>query len=101
MPAEAAAYMTNLSAFDQALTVLLLLLNLGGAVALMLLRKVAFHLFAAALTLSLLMTVIHTFAKGLVTALGGGGTVGLILGYGVEIAVCVYSWKLRARGVLA
>ena len=99
--AEAAAYLTSLSPLDQAATVLLLLLNLGGAVALLLLRKVAFQLFAVALTLSLVLTIIHTFAKGLVPALGGGGTVGLVLGYGVGILVCVYSWRLRARGALA
>jgi len=98
---EAAAYLTNLSPFDQAFTVLLMLLNLGGAVALVMLRKVAFQLFATALALSLLLTIIHAFARGFVAALGGAGAVGLILGYGVGIVVCIYAWKLRASGVLA
>src|SRR5947207_2746685 len=51
------------------------------AIALIMLRKVAFHLFGTALALSIMPMVIHALAKGLLAALGGGGTVGLMLGY--------------------
>ena len=98
---EAAAYLAGQSALDRAGTALVLLLNLGGAVTLLMLRRVAFTLFAAALLLNLLLTLTSALSRGFLAALGGAGAVGLIVGFLIGIGVCVYAFTLRARGVLA
>jgi hypothetical protein len=98
---DQAAYFRNLSVIDHGFTVLIGSLHLFGAVTLFMLRRVAFYLFTAALALSLVLTVIHSLTKGFIAALGEGGAVGVLLGYGIAVVICVYAWKLRTRGVLA
>lgn len=97
---EQAAYFGNLSAFDWVVTVLTGLLNVAGAIAIFQLRKIAFHLFATAFVLVILQTLVHTITTNFVAALGGPGAVGTLIGYGILLAVCIYAWKLKARGVL-
>lgn len=94
------AYFSSLAGLDYGLTILLGLANLFGAIALFLLRKVAFYLFVTAFGTNLLLTAWHTVTKGWVAAIGGAGLVGAIIGWGLIIAVCIYSWKLIQRGVL-
>jgi hypothetical protein len=98
---EQAAYLRSLSALDYALMLATAGLTIAGAVSLFLLRKAAFYLFVAPLVLSLCATMVHALSKGFLAALGGPGTVGMFIGYAVLAAVCVYTWKLKARGVLA
>ena len=97
---QASRYLSSLSPLDYAVTILALLLNVVGAVALLLLRRSAPYLFSAALLLNIASVVLHALTKGLVTALGAGGPVGLILGYGISALVCLYAWRLYARGIL-
>jgi hypothetical protein len=97
---EQATYLGNLSAFDWVITLLTGLLNAGGAIAIFRLRKIAFHLFSAAFAIVILQTLVHTITTNFVAALGGSGAVGALIGYGILLAVCVYAWKLKERGVL-
>ncbi len=97
---EQAAYFRNLSAFDWAVTVLTAALNIAGAISLFLLRKVAFHLFAASLGLTILQTVVHVITTNFVAALGGPGAFGVVIGFAISIAVCTYAWRLNAGGSL-
>jgi hypothetical protein len=94
------AYFSSLTGVDYGLTILIGLANLSGAVALFLLRKLAFHLFAAAFVGNLLLTASQTLTKGWVAAIGGPGFVGAVIGWALLIAVCIYSWRLVQRGVL-
>src|SRR5262245_60969514 len=97
---EASRYLSSLSPLDYAVTILALLLNVVGAVALLLLRRSAPYLFSAALLLTVASLALHALTKGFVAALGAGGPVGLILGYGIAALVCLYAWRLYMRGVL-
>lgn len=97
---DQAAFFSSLSVFDHTMTVVIAALNIAGAISLFLLRKIAFHFFAASLIIGILATVVHAMTKNFLVALGGSGAVGMIIGYGISIAVCVYAWKLKARGVL-
>lgn len=97
---EQAAYLKGLSLLDHALTLAIASLNVAGAVAMFLLRRIAFHLFVASLLASIAVTGLHAATKGFVAALGGGGAVGMLVGYAILCAVCVYAWKLKSRGVL-
>jgi hypothetical protein len=98
--AEASRYLSSLSSLDYTVTILALLLNVGGTVALLLLRRAAPYLFSAALLLNIVSVALHALMKGLVAALGAGGPIGLILGYGISVLVCLYAWRLYARGAL-
>ena len=97
---EQAAYLRGLSLFDYTLSLGISCLNIGGAVSLFMLRRIAFRLFTIALVASLLVTIAHAITRGFVAALGGAGVVGLVIGYGVLIAVCIYAGRLKAEGVL-
>jgi hypothetical protein len=94
------AYFEALSPVDITLSMLIGLANLCGAVALFLLRWVAFHLFATAFAASLLMSLWHAATKGWLQALGGSSFIGTIIGEGISAAVCIYTWKLMRRGTL-
>lgn len=97
---DPAAYYRNLSIFDWVVTVLSGLLHVGGAIAIFLLRKIAFYLFSAAFVLVILEILVHTYTSNFIDALGGPGAVGTLLVYGILLAVCIYAWRLSSRGVL-
>ena len=97
---EQTRYFYNLSAFDYVITAVSGVLNLAGAVAIFRLRKIAFHLFTAALAVAILQSLAHAMTTNFLAALGGPGAVGVLVGHGLSAAVCVYAWRLKARGVL-
>ncbi len=94
------AYFNNLTILDYSLTILMGFANLVGAISLFLLRKVALYLFVTALFANLLMTVWHIVFKGWAVAIGAPGLLGAIIGLGILVAVCFYSWRLTKSGVL-
>jgi hypothetical protein len=98
--AEQEAYFSSLTVVDYGLTILIALANLLAAVALFLLKKIAFYLFLTAFGANLLLTAWHTATKGWVAAIGGAGLVGALIGWILVIAVCIYSWRSIQRGVL-
>jgi predicted nucleic acid-binding Zn ribbon protein len=100
--AEQAAYFRNLSAFDYTITVLIATSTLAAAVSLFLLRKIAFHLFAASLGLQILQTLVQTITTNFLTVLGSPGAtgLGLLIGFAISIAVVIYAWILKERGAL-
>jgi hypothetical protein len=100
LTAEASRYLGSLSPLDYAVTVLALVLNVAGAISLLRLRTAALYLFVAALALNVAMVGLHAVTKGFVAALGAGGPIGLVLGYGISVLVCIYVWRLHARGTL-
>ncbi len=95
-----AAYFHNLSALAIAVSLVTALLNIAGAIAIFRLRKIAPLLFIAALAISLAQTIAQIFTTNFAAALGGPGAIGALIGFGIAIAVCVYAWRLRMRGVL-
>ena len=100
VPPAQKEYFDNLTALDYSFTILMVLANLTGAIALFLLRKHAFYFFTGALTLNILMSVWHTVSKGWVQAMSGPGLVGSLIGLGIAVAICIYSYRLTKSGVL-
>lgn len=94
------AYFDSLTLFDYVFSVGIGLANFGGAITLFLLRKVSFYLFASSLAANALLTMWHVATKGWVAALGGAALVGAVIGFGLLIAVCVYSHHLLQQGRL-
>ena len=97
---EQKAYFARLTSVDYSLTILLGITNLIGAVALFFLRRIAFYLFVGVLVLNSVMTLWHVLFKDWATAMGGAGLFGMLIGYGLIVAVCLYAWKLKKSGVL-
>ena len=97
---EQTAYFKSLTPIDYSLTVLLLLTNLGGAVALFLLRSSALYFFVGAFILNVVMTIWHTLTKGWIAAIGGAGFLGMLIAYGLIVAVCIYTLNLKKSGLL-
>ncbi len=94
------AYFRSLSSFNIDVTLVIGLGNIAGAIALFLLRRIAFYFFTTSLAVSILLSIWHAVAKGWVQALGNSGIMGGIMGYGISAVVCFYSWKLIKKGIL-
>jgi hypothetical protein len=85
----------------------LMILYLAAATWLWLLRKRAFDLFVTAFALSLASVFWQLLMGGPLSTLFTKNTFvlvigifGLTLGWGISVAICVYAWRLRQRGVL-
>lgn len=95
------AYFARLTSIDMGLTIFLGLTNLTGAVLLFYLRKQAFYLFTIALAANLLTTLWHIFNKGFIAAMPSGGLMGMLIGWGILVAVCMYTKRLEKAGILS
>jgi hypothetical protein len=82
--------------------IILALVSLSGALSLFLLRKEAYYIFCASLVINVTMTLWHCLTKGWLAAIGSirGGIPGLVIGWGIVVAVCIYSGKLKNRRIL-
>jgi hypothetical protein len=94
------AYFQSQTFFDHASTVVIGASNLTGAVLLFLLRKQAFHFFVAAFSVGLALTLYQIAAKNWLGAIGGPGLVGAMIGWGISIAIILYSKRLTTRKLL-
>jgi hypothetical protein len=100
LDASQSTYYESLTRGDWGLTVFTSLGSLGGAVLLFLLRKQALYLFAGSFALSLL-SAIRTVPKGWPAVTGTpGAAVGMFIGWGILLVVCLYTAKLAKAGIL-
>jgi hypothetical protein len=97
---EAQAYFDRLTAFDYAMTFGGIALGLIGAVALLMLRRIALPFFVIALALTLASLAWQVAMKCWYDAIDGTGLVVTALLLGLQIATCVYAWHLARRSVL-
>ncbi len=92
-------YASSLSAVDAVFMALIGSCNIAAAIALFLLRRSAFHLFAA----GLLCSVVHTAWLLLDKAphgLAQPGPLSYLVSWGLVLAACVYISRLSKAGVL-
>ena len=94
------AYLNSLGIAGYVLSIGASVAILAAGITLFLLKKVSFWLFVGGLTANLLLTVWQALTKGWVSAIGGSGLLGALLAWILLVAVCVYVWSLRRRGVL-
>ncbi len=75
--------------------------NLAGAVSLFMLKKIAFYIFAVMLVASGINTLALIVATGgFAQIISGQGVIRLIIGYGIGIAVCLYTYRLKQNNIL-
>lgn len=99
LPEEQKRYLADLTAFDHILSFGILGINLVAAVQLFRLRRISVYLFAAALSLGVLMTTWKISTKGWLAATGGSGS-SVLFGWAIAVAICLYAWRLARKGVL-
>jgi hypothetical protein len=97
---EEARYFQTLRPVDYAVTAAIGLVNVAAAIALFRLRSVAVYLYAAALAVGIVNVLVHAATTSFVAVLGGPGIIGASIGLACWTAVCIYAWRLKARGVL-
>lgn len=100
LDSELQAFFASQSAFDQVRTFVIGATNLGAAIFLFLMRKPAAYLFPLGFGLELVATFWEVLTGDWQTAFSAGGWVGVFIGTGISIAVCVYCWRLLQRGAL-
>jgi hypothetical protein len=71
--------------------------NLGGALALFLLRKEALYLFAGSFALGILSAIHRLPEVWAAIRATPGAAVGMFIGWGILFAICLYTAKL-AKG---
>lgn len=100
VPEATKAYLDSLTAMDYTFSILIGLANLSGAVALFLMRKAAYLLFLVSLGANVLMSVWHAISRNMLEAFVSGGAVGMVIGWGMQLAVCLYAKRLAKKGLL-
>ena len=90
-------YFRSLTSFDYGSTIVISASNLLGAVFLFRLRKEALHFFVVALLASLVVTGYQIAAKNWIGSIGAPGFVGVMFGWGISVAIIVYSKRFTAR----
>ena len=90
-------YFGNFTALDYSVFILIGLAQFTGAVALFLLRKIALPIFVTELVVISFYTVWY---QDTTIAISKQGLMEIYIGYGLLIAVCIYSWKLKEEGIL-
>jgi hypothetical protein len=93
------AFFENMTIVDYGITFLIGLTCIAGAIALFMMRKVAIYLFLISYSISMVFTLWVAATSTWIQAFGGG-FVGFIMGWIINIAVLVYTWRLFKKGLL-
>lgn len=101
MSAAQRTYLESLTFFDVALSTLIGLATLVGAVLLFLLKRAAFYFFVGSFLLNLLVSIRDGVSKSYGQAVGSNGLIGVLIGLAILAAACLYSRRLTRRGVLS
>ena len=108
VPTEQQAMLRSLPTSEALVGFLITALSLFAATMLWLLRREAVNLFIAVFILTVCHTVFNVIAGGPLATLLGQGTLmrvmagfSFVVAWGILLAICVYAWKLRERGLLA
>lgn len=99
LPPATEAYFESLSGLEVSLSLCVGALNIAAAVSLLLLRKTAVTLFAAALALNAALTAWNLLFREFLPAIGGN-LLGVLLGLAIAAGITAYAWTLRAKAVL-
>lgn len=100
IPEATKAYLDSLTTIDHIITIVIWVVILVGAISLFFLRKMAYPLFLISFVVNILMSLWHMLSKNMLSALVSGGAIGMIIGWGMLLAVCLYAKKLAKLGVL-
>ncbi len=90
----------SLTTSEHALSMAVGAISICGAIALLLLRKIAFYFFATQIALIALADIWKMGNTGSFVGVGGTGIIRMVIDLVLAIVVCVYSWSLMKKDVL-
>jgi hypothetical protein len=96
---QARTAVDSMTALGWTLLALTMALQLGGAIALFRLRRIAFPLFAAGVCLTILLRLMNRYEYTFSGA-DNHSTYIAAFGLAIQFLVCAYAWRLRSRSVL-
>lgn len=96
---QARVAIETITTTDWAFIWLNMALELGGAIALFRLRRVAFPLFFGALCIQIAQTSIH-YREGIFSGANNHSTYIVAFSLAIHLFVSAYAWRLRSRSVL-
>jgi hypothetical protein len=101
------AKLANRGAGTYVFSAVAMVVNLVASILLFMLRRAALPAFACAFVLSMAGTIYNFYTMDLLHQTGTaqvaglvGGLIGLVIGWGIAIAILWYVWSLSRRGVL-
>jgi hypothetical protein len=94
------AYFDSFTSLDHIASLILALASLVAVIFLFQMRKLAFPFMVGTFAAGLLVTLWHWSTKSWLPALVSGGILAAVVGWAIQIAICVYCWNLVRRGVL-
>ena len=94
------AYLDSLTIIDHLITGVFLLAGLAGTTAFLLLKKTSYYIFCALVVMDVCSYAWHILQKDWITAIGGPGAIGAIIGLAINVCVCLYARSLIKRGIL-
>ena len=75
--------------------------KITAAVAIFKMRRIAFYLFSGLLAVELLNILVHLLFFDLLSQItSGSALIGPMVGYGITLAVCLYTRQLKKEGLL-
>jgi hypothetical protein len=96
--AQARTAIDSITPLNWTLLWMTMALKLGGAIALFGLRRIAFPLLAGGLCLTVLQLAMHP--ESLLSGADNHGAYVEVFRLAIQLLVCAYAWRLRARSVL-
>ncbi|EDY21500.1 hypothetical protein CfE428DRAFT_0745 [Chthoniobacter flavus Ellin428] len=93
-------YFNSLTGSDYVCTFLILVIKLVAATTLFFRRRAAVYLFAFGLLAGLAFLIYQIVARHYMQTVGAIALPGVVVGWGVSVAVIIYAWNLAKSGFL-
>jgi hypothetical protein len=100
MNAAQEAYFASLGVLDYAGMIALSLVMLAAVIQLFRLKRSSIPLLYGAFAVNIGITLLSALRTNFTQAIGGAAFVGMLLGWGLLVAIIIYARRLRKQGVL-
>lgn len=75
--------------------------NIAGGLLLLMLHKLSFYVFSGTIILNITNILRHFITTGFAVQLSTGSVFGVIVGLGMTLVVCIYTYRLKKLGIIS
>ncbi|MBW2220646.1 MAG: hypothetical protein JRF40_14340 [Deltaproteobacteria bacterium] len=75
--------------------------NIAGGLLLLMLHKLSFYIFSGTIILNIINILRHFVTTGFAVQLNTGSMFGVIVGMGMALVVCIYTYRLKKLGIIS
>ena len=100
MVGEQKQYFNDLGLMGWLMVVVPSLLSFSAALTLFMLRKISIKIWLAAIVFAVVSTLYSLLDIHWLNIMNGSGSIGLVIGFSIKIAIYFYARRLAARGIL-